>query len=87
LLWLAAGDDLGDNSGAKRFNAAAAAIPAATLQPYSWSGSATTPRKRIYICMYIYSIMAMPRHLDKGVAGTGRPPSLLVVATSSTRSL
>jgi len=33
--------------------------------------------------MYVYIF----RHLDKGVAGAGRPPSLLVVATSSVKSL
>ena len=51
LLRLAAGDDLGDDNGAKRFDAAAAAISPPISPPH------------------------------KGVAGAGRPPSLLVVAT------
>ena len=33
------------------------------------------------------ALMSGKRHLDKGVAGAGRPPSLLVVAISSVKSL
>ena len=39
LLRLAAGDDLGDDNGAKRFDAAAAAIP--------------PPATKTYVCMYV----------------------------------
>ena len=56
LLWLATGDDLGDDNGAKRFNAAAAAI----------SRSLKFTRLHhldvcMYVCMYICFIMAMHR--------------------------